>query len=127
MTMLKPSRLLLKPRFTQPYTIRKRNFTRLPDGSGDDKYTEVKGVRMSIQPLDKANDELKSLDSGERVQDKAVFYSKVILNAGDMFFFDNSWFRVTKPNFRGPYGFSDGEGTRYDGPSAPDSKGFVVT
>lgn len=127
MTMLKPSRLLLKARFTQKYKIRLRNFTREPDGSGKDEYVEKNNVRMSIQPLDKANDELKSFDSGERVQDKAVFYSKTILKAGDMFFFDGSWFRVTKPNFRGPYGFSDGEGTRYDGPGAPGAKGFVVT
>lgn len=127
MTMLKPSKLLLKSRFTQLYKVRIRDFTRNPDGSGTDSYTEKKDVRMSIQPLDKANDELKSYDSGERVQDKAVFYTKLTLNAGDMFFFDGSWFRVTKPNFRGPYGFSDGEGTRYDGPGAPGAKGFVVT
>jgi len=127
MTMLKPSRLLLKSRFTQLYKVRIRDFTREDDGSGTDLYIEKKDVRMSIQPLDKANDELKSYDSGERVQDKAVFYTQMILNAGDMFFFDNSWFRVTKPNYRGAYGFSDGEGTRFTGPNTPGSKGFVVT
>lgn len=126
MAMLRPSRLLKKAKFTQLYKVRLRSFARDAAGNGVETFTE-KVARMSIQPIDKANDELKSYSSGEREQDRAVFYTNTILNAGDMFFFDDSWFRVTKPNFRKPYGFSDGEGTRYDGPSSPGSKGFVIT
>ena len=127
MPMLRPASMLTKSRFTQKYNVKKRVFDRAPDGTGNDSWVDKAGVRMSIQPIDKANDELKGYSSGERDYDKAVFYTQEILNAGDLFFFDNAWFRVTKPNFRGPYGFCDGEGTRYDGPSGPDSNGFKIT
>lgn len=127
MTMLRaPSKLLSKSRFTQWYEIQKRSFVRAADGTGQETFT-TKKVRLSIQPIDKANDELKSYSSGEREQDKFTFFTRELLGPGDLIFFDNSWFRVTKPNYRKAYGFTDGEATRYDGPSGPSSNGFTIT